>query len=94
MYQMDSEPFIFDALDSDTDEIRLIELQPCDPDQADAQVACTMITAKLSDSPKYEALSYMWGSLDSSRVITVDERDFAVGENLWLALRQLRLGTT
>jgi hypothetical protein len=94
MYQMDSEPFIFDALDSDTDEIRLIELQPCDPDQADAQVTCTMITAKLSDSPKYEALSYMWGSLDSSRVITVDERDFAVGENLWLALRQLRLGTT
>jgi hypothetical protein len=91
---MESSAFIYDALDSDTDEIRLIELQPCDPDQADTQIDCTLIIAKLSDHLKYEALSYMWGSLDNSRVITVNGRPVAVGENLWQALRQLRLGNS
>jgi hypothetical protein len=91
---MESHTFTYHALDSHTDEIRLISLEPCDLSQGDSQVACTLITAKLSENPKYEALSYMWGSLSNSATITVDGQGLAVGENLWLALRQLRLGAS
>ncbi|PMD16130.1 HET-domain-containing protein [Hyaloscypha hepaticicola] len=89
---MESNTFTYHALDSHTDEIRLISLEPRDLSQADTQVACTLITAKLSENPKYEALSYMWGSISNSTTITVDGQALSVGENLWLALRQLRLG--
>ncbi len=91
---MESDTFTYHALDLHTDEIRLISLEPCDLSQPESQVACTLITAKLSENPKYEALSYMWGSLSNPTTITVDFQDFSVGENLWRALRQLRLGAS
>jgi len=91
---MESNSFTYHALNLHTDEIRLISLEPCDLSQADTHVACTLITAKLSENPKYEALSYMWGSLSNSATITVDGQDLSVGKNLWLALKQLRLGAS
>jgi hypothetical protein len=91
---MESNSFTYHALNSHTDEIRLVSLEPCDLSQVDAQVACTLITVKLSENPKYEALSYMWGSLSNSATIAVDGQDLSVGENLWLALKQLRLGAS
>jgi hypothetical protein len=36
----------------------------------------------------------MWGSNSSSAIISVDGQDLVVWQNLWLALRQLRLGAT
>jgi hypothetical protein len=88
---MESNTLTYHALDTYTDEIRLISLEPYDLSQADTQVACTLITTKLSENPKYEALSYMWGSQSNPAIIIVDGQDLAVGKNLWLALRQLRL---
>jgi hypothetical protein len=91
---MESNSFTYHALDSHTDEIRLISLEACDLAEADAQLACTLITAKLSENPNYEALSYMWGLQSTSAIITVNGQDLVVGENLWLALKQLRLGAS
>ena len=43
------------------------------------------------DRPKYYAISYTWGSSETSRSIVVDNETFPVRENLWQALH--RFGT-
>jgi Heterokaryon incompatibility protein (HET) len=41
--------------------------------------------------PKYEALSYTWGSEDSQNAILLDGKTFLVRDNMWEALIQFRL---
>jgi hypothetical protein len=41
--------------------------------------------------PKYEALSYTWGSEDSQNAILLDGKTFLVRDNLWEALIRLRM---
>ncbi|KAF4631343.1 hypothetical protein G7Y89_g6796 [Cudoniella acicularis] len=42
---------------------------------------------ELSDNPTYAALSYTWGDIGSQRMIMINEKKLAVGENLWYFLR-------
>jgi hypothetical protein len=72
---------------ADSDEIRLLLLHP---GSGHDTIKCTIQHAKLSDKPQYEALSYMWGP-KTYRLIEIDGRTCDVRENLYQALRHLRL---
>jgi hypothetical protein len=76
----------------DTDEIRLLYLEPKTSGEI---INCALKHARLSNLPKYEALSYMWGPKDvrTEHSISIDNSNFCVRENLWLALQHLRLET-
>jgi hypothetical protein len=80
--------FTHEAINDAIDEIRLVALQPStDPTAA---IKCKIFHARLSDCPPYEALSYMWGSDADSRIIRIERKEYIIGHNLWLALKQLR----
>ncbi|KAE8451448.1 hypothetical protein EG329_004077 [Mollisiaceae sp. DMI_Dod_QoI] len=80
--------FCYDNLDRNEDEIRLISLHPSkDPS---AEIECNIIHFRLYDHPKYDALSYMWGSVTDNKPIHISGKDFQVGQNLYHALLQLR----
>lgn len=70
---------------------RVLEVQP---GYVSGPVECRMYEIKLSyvaeDPPKYEALSYTWGSPTPRHSITVNEQPFEVGPSLIAALRCLR----
>lgn len=72
---------------ADSNEIRLLDLQPRRPGQG---IKCTTRHVKLSENPQYEALSYMWGPKEH-RQIEIDEAVVEVRQNLWDALLELRL---
>jgi hypothetical protein len=76
------------ALNRDLDEVRLIALQPCGDSRH--PIECKILNVRLSDQPQYEALSYMWGSDDDSKIIDIEGREFQIRQNLRLALKQLR----
>ncbi|OCL14541.1 HET-domain-containing protein, partial [Glonium stellatum] len=69
-------------------EIRLVTakagIQP-DP------IQCSFNYVSLNDSPKYEALSYVWGDPNIRVPIVLDKHQFEVTQNLGLALQFLRL---
>ncbi|KAL3425837.1 ankyrin and HET domain-containing protein [Phlyctema vagabunda] len=77
---------------ADTNEIRLIFLQP--RSSAD-RIICQMKQSKLSDNLRYEALSYVWGSKEErarhTGTASINLREFPIGYNLELALLHLRL---
>jgi hypothetical protein len=81
---------VYSAL-REKDEIRLLRLLP---GSGSEPVRCTLIHARLGESPTYDALSYMWG-LDrpgKNCLLQVDDgRTLEVRENLGNALRYLRL---
>ena len=73
--------------------IRLITILP-DPTSAD--IKCTIAHHSQPGDTRYHdsiyaALSYMWGPDVISRTITLNGCIFPVRENLWLALKRLRL---
>lgn len=71
---------------ADSDEIRLLVLRS----RSDgATIECTIKHAKLSAHPRYEALSYMWGT-NVQKPIEINGKVCYVRENLWLALNHLR----
>jgi Heterokaryon incompatibility protein (HET) len=72
---------------AESDEVRLLSLQP---GHSDETIRCTLQHIKLSSSPHYEALSYMWGPKEY-RTIELDGKPYVVTENLWQALIHLRL---
>ena len=74
----------------DAESIRLLYIQP---DAGNGDIHCALETAKLSDNPKYEALSYTWGSEPAIHAIFVDNDSFYVKPNLHSALRQFRSET-
>jgi Heterokaryon incompatibility protein (HET) len=68
-------------------DIRVLYLAPggfSDP------IRCGLITLSLDNSPRYEALSYAWGVIDSFNLITVDDCPMRIRVNLETALRHLR----
>jgi hypothetical protein len=81
--------FSYSPLSLPDKEIRLIVLRPCD--EADAAIDCDIVCAKLPGNPKYEALSYTWGDGGNTNSIKLDDKVHHIRENLWLALRRLRL---
>ncbi|KAK4102524.1 HET-domain-containing protein [Parathielavia hyrcaniae] len=57
-------------------------------------ISCTLRTVNLGNTQSYEALSYEWGDGGSPQTILVNGTDFHVGDNLFEALRHLRLPDT
>ena len=73
--------------------IRLLTLSP-GPFDSDIHVSLTHVRLETHESPRYEALSYAWGSDVRSHVVHVDTKDgqqsLSVTENLHSALQHLR----
>jgi hypothetical protein len=72
--------------------IRLLRLLPrrnlSDPNEL---IRCELSPAHLNDAnTRYTAISYMWGTRDTDRVIELDGASFSVTENLWACLRKFR----
>ena len=73
-----------------SDEIRLLVLLP-----GSDKLECELIHCQFQNfadgaGKKYEALSYMWGPLTPTDVITVNGKSCVVRRNLWKALLALR----
>jgi hypothetical protein len=78
---------IYEPIDSENGEIRLIELLPA---QYDDVIQLNFYVNILNDDPVYDALSYAWGTTDSSRRAIVNGCPVPVRESLDLGLRRLR----
>lgn len=70
------------------DEIRLVHILP---GELHLPVSCEIVHTFLGSHLPYEALSYTWGELDSSKAILVSSTPLAVSANLHEALQRLRL---
>ncbi|PSS25238.1 hypothetical protein M430DRAFT_133506 [Amorphotheca resinae ATCC 22711] len=68
-------------------DIRVLYLAP---GKSSDPIRCGLITLSLANNPRYEALSYAWGVIDSYNLITVDGCPMRIRENLETALRHLR----
>jgi hypothetical protein len=81
----------YESLDVDSRKIRLLELQPGRHDEA---LYCRLTIASLTETPHYNALSYVWGdpvsSAPAETEIVLDGHHFPVTPNLNSALRHLR----
>lgn len=73
-------------------EIRLAEIEPCA--DTSAPVRCTLRKVKLSEGHQYSALSYLWGKPTHERTIYLNDIKTGVTQNLELALRRVRDGTS
>lgn len=71
-------------------EIRLIALSP---GAFDDDIKCSLTVASLLETPKYEALSYVWGDATKTESILLNNQERQVTTNLAVALRYLREGT-
>ncbi|KAI9772213.1 MAG: hypothetical protein M1840_000962 [Geoglossum simile] len=81
-------PLIYQPLDQDRSEIRLLKLEP---GAQDAEIHCRLVHASLKDKPRYEALSYTWGDVKNNRRdIWVHGHAVSISMNLEIALRHLR----
>jgi len=68
--------------------IRLLEIIQADDETA--PIACTLRVIALQESPKYTALSYVWGPPTPAKDILVNGEPFTVRENLWNFMYQAR----
>jgi Heterokaryon incompatibility protein (HET) len=80
--------FPYTALNPSIDSTRLVILEPSDNKQG--VVCCRLVHVTFSELPKYDALSYTWGSDVRQNAIAVDGKSFLVGDNLLDALIRLR----
>ncbi|MCJ1477094.1 hypothetical protein MMC13_005765 [Lambiella insularis] len=108
-----NEPYIYDALDIDRSEIRLLALHfaedetnpiVCELQKVELGSEPAAVTARSIDrfkslksggnlnpsGPKYNALSYNWGSPNKTGHIILNGHLFSVTKNLEIALRQFR----
>ncbi|KAJ9640903.1 hypothetical protein H2199_005571 [Coniosporium tulheliwenetii] len=83
-----NEAFAYAALSSSKNEIRLVTISP--GASLEAPVACQLSHASLDESPRYEALSYTWGSPVDPIAITLNDQPFHVTRSLHEALCHLR----
>ena len=79
--------FPYKSLAKGTSEIRLMILEPGDFEEP---VRSHLQLVKLDHRPDYEALSYVWGSCNDRKSISLNGMEFAVTANLFIALRYLR----
>ena len=82
-------PYEYEPIDDPKGKIRiLILLPPASSD--DPELRCNLTTAKISDSPSYEALSYCWGTEALTESIHLPSGTLAITKNLATGLRRLR----
>lgn len=79
---------IYGSLNPAAREIRLLRIEP--GPMFDSPIVCTLYAVSLDDEPSYECLSYVWGNQDHKRVVTVNNFEMPVGDNLELAMRRVR----
>lgn len=86
---------LYHDLRSDNREIRLLRIDPSQPDEVD--IHCTFEIVSLNSAPAYQALSYEWGPPEvgspSSRVF-VNLHNVPTTPNLRRALKHLERGTS
>jgi hypothetical protein len=68
------------------DTIRLLTVQP----GTSELINCHTSYARLSETPSYRALSYVWGNEDPVNEIRINGQKFLVRPNLWAFLNRLR----
>ncbi|KAI6086931.1 HET-domain-containing protein [Hypoxylon rubiginosum] len=79
--------YAYTPMDQADCQIRLVTIRPGTwPDK----IECEVHVVSIDDDPCYEALSYVWGDATKRKLISVDDRNFDVTENLYFALRRLR----
>jgi hypothetical protein len=78
----------YDDLSSDFPEIRVLTLN--ESSDYNSPVECTLQHANLADTPKYTALSYVWGDATVTEKILVNGGPFFATANLVSALRHIR----
>lgn len=71
-----------------TSKTRVVHLLP---GHREEPVRCTLDTVDFQQIGQYEALSYVWGRLPAPEMISVNGIPFSVTENLFHALKHLRL---
>jgi hypothetical protein len=85
-------PYPYSPLLPGPDSIRLLRLRP--PESETATIRCQLFNYSLDGSdkttPRYEALSYVWGDPKNALPIVIDEYKFNVTVNLHAALWHLR----
>ncbi|KAI5917471.1 heterokaryon incompatibility protein-domain-containing protein [Camillea tinctor] len=77
----------YSALDREHPHIRLITLQP---GIWSDKISCIVHVVPFDGEQVYETLSYVWGSPNNRKTISLNNHDFEVTDNLWLAMRRLR----
>ncbi|KAL9109906.1 MAG: hypothetical protein Q9227_005429 [Pyrenula ochraceoflavens] len=80
--------FSYESLTSSY-SVRLLQLEPSD--DRDAPIRCRLIQSTLSQKPDFEVLSYDSGGTSNDILVLLNDSDFAITANLWLALRQVRM---
>jgi len=80
--------FVYDPLDFDTHEIRLLTLSPLSRDES--IVSCSISNVSLIDPGNYIALSYCWGDATSTETISLNNKRVLVTINLASALKEVQ----
>ncbi|KAK5167776.1 uncharacterized protein LTR77_007475 [Saxophila tyrrhenica] len=81
---------IYQRLNREKREIRLITIQPPTADTDGGALTCGLNVVSLEQKPEYEALSYTWGSRADPEIITLAGKPMTVTKNLFAALSTLR----
>ncbi|KAK3360686.1 heterokaryon incompatibility protein-domain-containing protein [Lasiosphaeria hispida] len=79
---------VYTLLNTQNKETRLLLLHA---GSGDEPIRCSLHIVSLHHDPKYEALSYVWGSQHSNTSIELNGQPFQVTPNLHAALKRLRL---
>ena len=80
-------PWEYTPLENSSEQIRLLTLMP---GKGDEVINCEQVTILLDDTLAYEALSYAWGSPETTHSILFHGNHFPVTTNLHTALQHLR----
>jgi hypothetical protein len=79
---------IYEALDRNTQEIRLVTILPASP--FSKTIECVVRKVTLRDAPTYIALSYTWGDPSVTAAVFIDGIERQITANLNSALRHIR----
>lgn len=86
-----SQSQVYKKLDNIEDGIRILKIAG---GKRKDGLCCSLIYDSLATAPKYEALSYCWGTEEANRAIPEGNlKGFLVTEHLWRALMRLRMET-
>ncbi|PWY82732.1 hypothetical protein BO83DRAFT_454730 [Aspergillus eucalypticola CBS 122712] len=80
--------FQYHKLDPNQRQIRLLFIHPSRNKRNPIQ--CSLHAVSLNDSPKFEALSYVWGTEEATEQIVLDGKEFYVKPSVAKALYLLR----
>src|ERR1700761_645707 len=82
--------YTYSALPEDEDSIRLLYIHPAS--DANEPIICHLITKKLSDKPKYLALSYTWGEpiFNHTILVSLQGHKLYITANLDRSIRAFR----